>query len=94
MAAYVIARIEVTNSEAYKVYATQTPDLAVKYGGKFLVKAGAFEQIEGSGPDRHVVIEFPDMAAARAFYNAPEYQEILPVALENSKRDLVIVEGV
>ncbi len=93
MAAYIIARIEVTDLEAYGAYAAKTPALAESFGGKFLVKAGAYEQIEGSGPDRHVVIEMPDMATAKAFYNSPEYQKILPIALENSIRDLVIVEG-
>ena len=93
MAAYIIARVEVTNLEAYGAYAAQTPAIAESYGGKFLVKAGAYEQIEGNGPSRHVVIEMPDMAAARAFYNSPEYQKILPVALANSERDMVFVEG-
>ncbi len=93
MAAYIIARIAVTNPGAYKAYAMQTPAIAESFGGKFLVKAGAFEQLEGSGPDRHVVIEMPDMETARAFYNSPQYQAILPIALENSERDLVIVEG-
>ncbi len=94
MSAYIIVRIEVTNPEAYKEYATQTVAMAESFGGKFLVKAGAYEQIEGSGPDRHVVIEMPDVAAAKAFYNSPEYQAILPLALKNSIRDMVIVEGV
>ena len=93
MTAYIIARIEVTNLDAYKEYAAKTPALAESFGGRFLVKAGAYEQVEGSGPDRHVVIEMPDMATARTFYNSPEYQAILPIALENSTRDLVIVEG-
>ena len=93
MTAYIIARIEVTNLDAYKEYAAKTPALAESFGGRFLVKAGAYEQVEGSGPDRHVVIEMPDMATARDFYNSPEYRKILPIALENAKRDLVIVEG-
>ena len=93
MAAYVIARVEVTNPEGYAEYARQTVAQAEKFGGKFLVKAGAYQQMEGSGPDRHVVVEFPDTAAAHAFYNSEEYQKILPLALNNSKRDLVVVEG-
>ena len=93
MAAYIIARIEVTNIEAYKEYALKTPTIAAQFGGRFLVKAGAFEQIEGSGPDRHVVIEMPDVATAKAFYYSDEYQKILPIALAHSTRDLVIVEG-
>ena len=93
MSAYIIARIDVTNLEAYKEYASQTVAIAESFGGKFLVKAGAFEQIEGSGPDRHVVIEMPDVATAKDFYNSDVYQAILPIALKNSNRDLVIVEG-
>lgn len=93
MAAYMIARIEVTNLENYLKYASQTVGIAEKFGGKFLVKAGQMEQLEGSGPQRHVVIEFPDMDAARTFYHSPEYAEILPIALANSTRDAVLVEG-
>ena len=93
MAAYVIARINVTNLEGYAKYASQTVAMAEKFGGRFLVKAGAFEQLEGAGPDRHVVIEFADKAAAQAFYTSDEYAKILPIALANSTRDLVIVEG-
>lgn len=93
MAAYIIAQIDVTDLEGYKEYASQTVAIAESFGGKFLVKAGAFEQIEGSGPDRHVVIEMPDVATAKAFYNSDVYQAILPIALKNSNRDLAIVEG-
>ena len=56
MSAYIIARIEVTDLDAYMEYASQTVAIAESFGGKFLVKGGAFEQIEGSGPERHVVI--------------------------------------
>lgn len=93
MTAYIIARIDVTDLEKYMEYASQTVAIAESFGGKFLVKAGAFEQIEGTGPERHVVIEMPDKETAHAFYHSPEYQNILPIALDNSNRDLVIVEG-
>ena len=93
MTAYIIARIDVTDLEKYKEYASQTVAIAESFGGRFLVKAGAFEQVEGSGPERHVVIEMPDRETARQFYASPAYQKILPIALANSNRDLVIVEG-
>ena len=93
MSAYIIARIEVTDLDAYMEYASQTVAIAESFGGKFLVKGGAFEQIEGSGPERHVVIEFPDVTTAKSFYNSDVYQAILPIALKNTNRDLVIVEG-
>jgi uncharacterized protein (DUF1330 family) len=94
MPAYIIARIEVTDPEDYATYARQTVALAERHGGRFLVKGGPMAQLEGSGPARHVVIEFPDRATAEAWYASPEYRAILPVALRASRRDLVIVEGV
>ncbi|MDD9707229.1 DUF1330 domain-containing protein [Seohaeicola sp. SP36] len=94
MTAYIIARIEVTDLEDYKTYASQTVALAEKAGGNFLVKGGPMTQVEGSGPDRHVVISFPTREQALAWYHSPEYQAILPIALRSSTRDLVIVDGI
>lgn len=94
MVAYAIAQIEVTDLEKYMVYASQTVASAERFGGRFLVKGGEAEWIEGSGADRNVVIEFESVAAAKAWYNSDEYQKILPIALANSKRSLVLVEGV
>ena len=94
MTAYIIARIEVTDLEDYKTYASQTVALAEKAGGTFLVKGGPMTQVECSGPDRHVVISFPTREQALAWYHSPEYQAILPIALRSSTRDLVIVDGI
>jgi uncharacterized protein (DUF1330 family) len=94
MAAYVIAQIEVTNMDEYVKYASQTVACAEKFGGTFLVKGGAAEWIEGTGSDRNVVIQFESVEAAKTFYNSDEYQAILPIALANSNRSLVVVEGV
>ena len=93
MSAYIFARIDVSDMDAYSTYASQTAGIAAKFGGKALVKGGRFEQVEGEGRSRHVLISFPDMDAARAFYNSEEYQAILPIALSHSTRDLVIVDG-
>jgi uncharacterized protein (DUF1330 family) len=48
----------------------------------------------GWSPGRIVVVEFPDMAAARRFYHSPEYQKILPLRLRASKGKAILVEGV
>ena len=93
MTAYIIARIEVTDPDDYKTYAVATIEIADRFGGRFLVKGGSMTQVEGSGPPRHVVIEFPDRAAAEGFYASAEYQAVLPIALRASTRDLVIVDG-
>ncbi len=93
MSAYIIAAIEVSDADDYATYAAQTVALAEAAGGTFLVKGGAQSFVEGEGASRHVVIRFPSVAAARAWYDSPEYQAILPVALRASARSIVIVEG-
>lgn len=96
MPAYLIARVTVTDPDAYVAYSSQTAALAERFGGRFLVKGGAMTRLEGDAPgapDRHVVVEFPDRAAAEAWYASPEYQAILPIAQGASTRDLVIVDG-
>lgn len=93
MTAYIIGRITVTDPDLYKTYASQTVAMAEAYGGKFLVKGGPMTQMEGAGPDRHVIIEFPDRAAAEKWYNSEDYKNILGIALESSNRDIVIVDG-
>ena len=93
MPAYLIARITVTDPAAYVAYSSKTAALAAEFGGRFLVKGGPATWVEGSGPDRHVVVEFPDRAAAEAWYASPQYQAILPIAQAASQRELVIVDG-
>ncbi len=95
MSVYIIARIEVTDPEDYAAYAAQTVAQAEKAGGKFLVKGGDYVAVEGDDPDKRiVVVEFPTRQMALDWYNSPEYQEILPIALRASQRELLIVDGV
>ncbi len=94
MAVYIIARITVTDPADYMTYAGQTVALAEKAGGRFLAKGGAQQFVEGDGPGRHILIEFPTREQALAWYNSPEYQTILPIALRSSRRDVVIVDGI
>ena len=59
------------------------------------MRVGATELIEGSPePKRIVIVEFPDAAAFKGWYNSPEYQKILPNRFENSKARAFLVEGV
>ncbi len=95
MPAYLIAEVEVTDPEGYAPYRAQTPGVIAAYGGRFVVRGGAVEPREGTPPaGRVVVIEFPDMAAARHFYDGPEYQAILPLRLAASRGRVYLVEGV
>ena len=90
---YWIGRIDVHNDEGYKPYAAANASIFRKYGGRFVVRGGKFESVEGTSRSRNVVIEFPDYATALACYQSPEYQANIKVRLPHSTGDLVIVEG-
>jgi uncharacterized protein (DUF1330 family) len=93
MAAYIIAEVEVTDPETYERYKPLVPQSLKRYGGRFLVRGGAAEALEGSPPHRIVVLEFPDAAAARAWYRSEEYAPALKLRLAASRSRLVLVEG-
>lgn len=94
MAAYIIGEIEITDPAVYNTYRAQTPGVIAQYGGRFIVRGGEAQMLEGDRPPgRLVVIEFPDMAAARRFYASPEYQAIIGLRQQASKGRLILVEG-
>ena len=95
MSAYIVAMIEVTDPEAYKLYTARSPEALARYGGRFLVRGGTPEVKEGPWPvDRMVILEFADIEAANRFYHSPEYQEILPLRHAASKGVVAILPGV
>lgn len=91
---YIVARIDVTDAEEYAKYASRTPEIARRFGGRFIARSGRHDVLEGLARARNVLIEFPDFASARAFYDCDDYRAILPHALAGSERELVLVEGV
>jgi len=94
MAAYVIAEVNVDDPDTYATYRAGVPATLEKYAGTFRVRGGKTETVEGGWePGRIVVIEFADVAAAKRWYNSPEYQAILPNRLNASRGKLIIVEG-
>jgi uncharacterized protein (DUF1330 family) len=93
MPAYIIGEVDITDPETYKRYTAQTPGVIARHGGRFIVRGGNGEALEGATPKRIVVIEFPDRAAAKRFYGSPEYQEILKIRLGASQGRLFLVDG-
>jgi len=94
MSAYVIAEIEVTDPTAYEDYRKQVPGVIAKYGGKYVVRGGKVESLEGGwSPKRLAVVEFPSMEQAMRFYRSPEYAPLIKIRQKASKGKLVIVEG-
>ena len=94
MAGYAIANINVKDPTTYKEYTSQVQATLDKYGGKFVVRGGKYEIMEGDWqPGRLVIIEFESPEAAKNWYNSPEYAVILPIRQKASTGDLLIVEG-
>jgi uncharacterized protein (DUF1330 family) len=94
MSAYIIAEVEVTDPESYQSYRAQTPAVIARYDGRFIVRGGAAELLEGERqPGRVVVLEFPDLAAAKRFYDSPEYQAIIGIRQRAATSRLILVEG-
>ena len=96
MAAYMIANIDVHKPDEIKEYQKRVPDTLKPYGGRYVVRGGAHETLEGDLPAlRIIVVEFPDAKSAKAWYASAAYQEILPLRLRHSTaKFLTLVEGV
>ncbi len=90
---YWIGRVDVTSDEGYKPYAAANPAIFAKFGGRFVVRGGTFQSMEGTSRTRNVVIEFPDYQTALDCYNSPEYQANIQVRLPHSVADIIVIEG-
>ena len=90
---YWIGRVDITDPEKYKAYIAANAVPFSKYGARFLVRGGRFENPEGSSRARNVVIEFPSYQAALDCWSSREYQEARNLRLPVSTIDLVIIEG-
>jgi uncharacterized protein (DUF1330 family) len=94
MAAYVIVDVNVTDEKLYDEYKKAVPATVAKYGGRFAVRGGAVEPKEGGWtPARIVVLEFPSMEKARAWYHSPEYAPALAMRHKAASAKLILVEG-
>jgi uncharacterized protein (DUF1330 family) len=94
MAAYLIANIDVRDPDAYEEYKAKVPAIVRKYGGEYLARGGRFVVLEGNWrPTRMAVLRFPDLAAAQALYEDPEYQPLKALRQRAANTEFVVVEG-
>jgi uncharacterized protein (DUF1330 family) len=94
MAAYVIANIDVTDTAIYDDYRRQVMATVEKYGGRFVVRGGAIDRLEGTwAPRRIIVLEFPTMEALKRWYHSEEYKPLIALRQKGAYGDLVAVEG-
>jgi uncharacterized protein (DUF1330 family) len=91
---YAVAEIDVTDPSAYKQYVNAVTPVVSHFGGKYLVRAGTVVPLEGEAPTgRFVIIEFPNLAAAKSFETSPEYRKIAPLRQKAARSRLFLVEG-
>jgi uncharacterized protein (DUF1330 family) len=95
MAAYVISEIETLDPTLLERYRSLAAATIAQYGGRYIVRGGAVETIEGGPvPERIVIVEFPTLERAGEWYRSPEYAEALEVRQSALNRRLLFVEGV
>jgi uncharacterized protein (DUF1330 family) len=95
VAAYVISDLEILDDELIKEYRLLAQETIARYGGRYLARGGRVEPVEGGWtPKAIIIVEFPDMARAKAWYQSAEYAEALKVRAHALDRRLIFVEGV
>ncbi len=94
MTAYIVGDIEINDPEAYEEYRAKVPAVIAAHGGRYLVRGGAVEALEGDWmPKRTVILEFPDMESLKAFWNAPDYLPLRAIRQKASSGRLVAIQG-
>ena len=92
---YLVVHLDVTDPEQFEKYREKVPVTIAQYGGRYLIRGGAMETMEGDElAPRTVLLEFDSVTQAKTWYNSPEYQEIIGIRLGASTGQAQIVEGI
>jgi len=95
MPAYLIANIEIKDTEKIKNYLASTPKILKKYSGRFLVRGGQIWVAEGKwNPKRLVVVEFDSFEKAKEFWNSDDYKPLKKLRQSSADTDMIIVDGI
>jgi uncharacterized protein (DUF1330 family) len=94
MPAYVIAEVTVTDPQGFEQYRQMVPPTIAQYGGRYVVRGGKTETLEGDwSPTRLVVLEFPSAARAREWWACEEYRDAKALRQRTARTNLIVVEG-
>jgi uncharacterized protein (DUF1330 family) len=94
MSAYVIVDIDVHDPAGFEEYRRQVPASLAKHGGRFVVRGGAFQVLEGSwAPKRLVMLEFDSVEQAQRWYDSDDYRPLKAMRFRTSTANLILVEG-
>jgi uncharacterized protein (DUF1330 family) len=94
MSAYVVVEIEVLDPERYETYKQLAPPSIAQYGGRYVARGGQMETLEGTwSPKRLVILEFPSVDQAKAWWNSAEYAQAKALRQAASRTQMIVVEG-
>lgn len=95
MAAYLVVDIEISNPAQFEEYRKLAPAAIAKYGGRYIIRGGAYEVLEGEWkPQRLTIVEFDSMEKAKAFYASPEYGAAKKARAGAAKFKALLVQGI
>jgi len=95
VAVYLIVDVEITDPETYESYKKLVPASIEHYGGRFLVRGGKVETLEGAwSPGRFVILEFPSSDQAKAWYASAEYAPAKDLRHKSAQSHMILAEGV
>ena len=95
MPAYVVVEIEITDPETYARYVQQVQPSLDAHGGRFVVRGGQAETLEGDWtPKRLAVLEFESVEKANQFYHSADYKPVRQMRIDATNSKLLIVEGI
>ncbi|MBV6477811.1 MAG: hypothetical protein HGGPFJEG_00555 [Ignavibacteria bacterium] len=94
MSAYIIVDIEVKNPNEYEEYKKLALPTLKPFGGKYIVRGGKVEILEGNwNPNRFVILEFPDSEKAKAWWNSDAYTAAKSIRYRTANSKMILVEG-
>ncbi|HEY3884581.1 MAG TPA: DUF1330 domain-containing protein [Vicinamibacterales bacterium] len=94
MSAYIVVQVDVKDPARYENYKTMVPPTLEKFGGRFVVRGGKTETLEGNwAPRRFVIVEFPSVERAKAWWASHEYEEAKALRQATSVTQMIVAEG-
>lgn len=94
MSAYIVVEVEVHDATRYEDYKRMVPPSLEPYGGRFLVRGGKVDNLEGDwSPKRLVILQFPSVEKARAWWDSAEYREAKALRQATASTQMIVVEG-
>jgi uncharacterized protein (DUF1330 family) len=92
MTAFVLADVDIQSPADYQEYVRRNTAIVQQHGGRFVVRGGKYEVLEGdTALHRLVLIEFPNAEAAHAWYDSPEYQEVRTIRQRHARTHLLAI---